>query len=106
MDFLKKIFGGGGGGSSDGGSVLFFYVKPHGCDEIVRIRINKMSELSQNDAQDGYFVYKAVLGTKCFQKAELTLAFDKNRRLTEQTVTGGALVTPAEYDVWQATQAG
>lgn len=105
MGFLKKLFGGGGASSSDK-SGMYFYVKPHGCQEIVRVRIDMNNDPSLNDDSSGYFVIKTARGTtyKCTRSAELHLTFDLQRRLKHSEVTGGALVTQAEYDAWVASQ--
>jgi hypothetical protein len=101
MSFLKKLFGSGGMQSADK-SGMYFYVKPHGCQEVVRVRIDMNNDPSLNDDSSAYFVIKTVRGTtyKCTGSAELHLAFDLQRRVTRSEVTGGALVTQAEYEAW------
>ncbi|MBL8130258.1 MAG: hypothetical protein JNL42_00245 [Anaerolineae bacterium] len=100
MDFLKRLFGGGGQNLRDG---LYFYIQPRGCDEVVRVRINMMNDPSL-DESGGYFVHKTVMGVKCFQRAELTLTFDRNRKLINKEVSGGVLVDESDYDAWVAAQ--
>jgi hypothetical protein len=106
MDLFRKLFGGGGSSSSGDRSGAYFYVKPNGCDEVVRVRIDMNNDPSLNDDSSGYFIIKTVRGTtyKCTRSAELHLIFDSNRRLKSSEVNGGALVTQAEYDAWTATQ--
>jgi hypothetical protein len=106
MDFFKKLFG---GGSRSGGADrvgLYFYIKPNGCEEIVRVRIDSNNDLSMADDNSTYFVNKTVRGStyKCTRSAELELSFDSNRRLQNTEVTGGALVTKEDYDAWVAAQ--
>ena len=48
MDFLKRLFGGGGASGEDSAG-LYYYVKPKGCDEVVRVRINRNNDLSLDD---------------------------------------------------------
>lgn len=103
MNFFKKLFGGGSGSPGDANAMIVF-VKPNGCDEVVRVRINLYNDPSLNDDSDGYFVQKMVMGTKCFQRAELTVTFDKNKRVTDKKVTGGTIVDEAAYSVWLASQ--
>jgi hypothetical protein len=57
-------------------------------------------------ADDGktLWVHKLVRGVKCRQSVELDLYYDPNRRLTNSEVSGGALVTEADYDEWTARQ--
>ncbi len=103
MDFLKKLFGGGAGSSGDGRG-LYFYVKPKGCDEIVRVRIDRNNDLSLADDGKTFWVHKAVMGSKCFQHAELDIYFNQNRQLSNTEVTGGDLVKEADYNAWVAAQ--
>jgi hypothetical protein len=103
MDFLKKLFG---GGSSRGGDArgIYFYVKPKGCDEIVRVRIDRNNDLSLADDGKTFWVHKVVMGTKCFQRAELDIHFNQNRQLSGSEVSGGDLVQEADYQAWIASQ--
>lgn len=112
MDFFRRLFGGGGGGvpGSRGykgkePGALIFYVQPKGCDEVVRIRVSLNSELSQNDDYKGYFVQKTAMGTKCFQRAEITFSFDANKRLINTEVTNGEVVDEDTFINWQMSQA-
>ncbi len=106
MEFFKKLFGGGGAQSGSDRAGLYFYIKPTGCDEIVRVRIDANNDPSLADDNSTYFVRKTVRGStyKCTREAELELFFDSNRRLTEQKVNKGTLVTKEEFEAWQATQ--
>ena len=98
MNFFKRLFS--GGGPQPRGQ--YYYVKPTGCTEIVRVRVDSMNELSQNDDNDGYFVRKSARGTsyKCTRTAELLLEFDSQKRLKNTEILGGALVTQADYEAW------
>ena len=103
MDFFKKLFGGGVGGI--GGDVgIYYYVRPKGCDEIVRVRINRNNDLSIADDGKTLWVHKVVMGQKCFQRAELDLYYNQNRQLTSSEVTGGDLVKEDDYEAWLASQ--
>lgn len=110
MDFFRKLFGGGQAamrGEPDDPNGLYFYVRPNDCDEVVKVRIDKNNDPSLAD--DGtFFVNKTVRGSsyKCTRSAELHLYFDRQRRLQNTDVTGGALVTVEDYELWMSTQAG
>lgn len=107
MDFFRKLFGGGGGASQAGDKVgLYFYVRPTGCQEIVRVRIDSNNDLSLSDDNTTYVVHKVVRGSdyKCNRSAELDLSFDSSRRLQSKEVTGGTLVTKEDYEAWVASQ--
>ncbi len=103
MDFLKKLFSGGSSGGSNERS-RYFYIKPRGCDEVVRVRIDTLNDLSLNDEGNGYYVRKLVRGVKCFQQAELEVFFNKNRQIDQHTLTGGELVDEAAFAAWESEQ--
>jgi hypothetical protein len=103
MDILKRLFGGGGSasGQSGGDKVgMYFYVQPAGCEEVVRVRIDRNNDPSLADDNSTYWVRKSVRGAKCRQTATLVLYFDSNRRLTNSEVTDGTLVDAAAYEAW------
>jgi hypothetical protein len=107
MNIFKKLFGGGGGQSnSEDRAGMYFYIKPNGCQEIVRVRIDRNNDPSLADDNSTYFVRKTVRGTtyKCTRSAELELLFDSGRRLQTTNVTSGTLVTQADYEAWAAAQ--
>ncbi|MFQ3568715.1 MAG: hypothetical protein SNJ59_17140 [Aggregatilineales bacterium] len=106
MQFLRSLFGGGPRparqtGDPDG---LYYFVRPHGCEEVVRVRINRNNDLSLTDDGSGYLVHKHVRGVKCRQGVELDLYYNSKRQLVNAEVSGGALVTEADYQAWLARQ--
>lgn len=105
MELIKRLFGGGSGSRSFGGGDdgMYFYVRPNGCEEIVRIRVNMMNDPSLRD-EGGYWAHKYVRGVKCLQAAELDVYFDAQRRFTHTELKGGALVEQSEYEAWVAAQ--
>ena len=105
MNFFKNLFG--GGGSSNSGRSQYYYVKPTGCTEVVRVRVDTMNEISQDDDNKGYFVRKSARGTdyKCTRTAEILFTYDANKRLINTEILGGTLVTEADYDAWVQSQA-
>ncbi len=102
MDWLKNLFGGlfSGPRSTDRG--LYFYVQPKMCQEILRVRVDPMNDLSRRDDGKGYWVRKIASGHRCPFQAELEITFDKNKRMLNSEVTNGKLVSEAD---WQARQA-
>lgn len=101
MDFLKKLFS-GGGASGDVG--IYFYVKPSGCDEVVRVRINRNNDLSLAEDGKTYWVHKVVMGTTCFQRVELDVYFKQSRQVSETSISGGELVKKEDYEAWLASR--
>lgn len=108
MEILKKLFGGGGSGGSGGPAGdrvgLYYYVRPNGCEEVVRVRVDRNNDLSLADDNKSYWVRKGVRGVKCRQNVELELYYDSNRRLVDSQLQGGVLVDEAAYDAWVAQQ--
>ncbi len=104
MDFLKKFFGGGGASSGGDAKGIYYYVKPKGCDEVVRVRIDRNNDLSLSDDNKSYWVHKVVMGSTCFQRAEVDFYFNSNRELSNSDITGGEMVKAADYDAWIAAQ--
>lgn len=102
MNFFKRLFGGGSGVTSSSERGQYYYVKPTGCTEVVRIRVDTMNEISQNDDNNGYFVRKSARGTgyKCTRTAELLLTYNSQKRLQDTEILGGTLVTKADYEAW------
>ena len=106
MDILKRLFGGGAAAAgSTGGRTragdpngLYFYVRPDGCDEVVRVRIDRNNDLSLADDGTTFLVHKSVRGVKCFQTAELFLYFDSGRRLSNTDVEHGKLAEESDYE--------
>jgi hypothetical protein len=105
MDFFKRLFGGGGSATGAAGDPhgLYFYILPDGCDEVVRLRINSMNDLSETDDGGSYFTRKLVRGVKCPRFVEVELSFDANRKLIGSDIKGGRLVDEAAYAAWQAS---
>ena len=119
VDALKSIFGLGGGGagqSADRG--LYWYVRCNRCQDVVRVRVNMMnevSEISDEPDEDGavrrpdnpsarYSVTKGVVDTKCFRPMRLTILFDGRRRELESNVEGGTVVDAAAWEAVRASR--
>lgn len=103
MGFLKRLFGGGNRMPS-GDRGLYFYVQPKRCAEIVRVRIDPYNDLSLTD-DGGYRVRKVASATRCPFQAEITLHFDKQRRMTSSEVENGELVDEDAYNAYLESQA-
>lgn len=107
MDFFKRLFGGGSGVGNNGDSGLYFYVQPNGCQEIVRVRIDRNNDMSVDDDNSTLFVRKTVRGTtyRCTRSAEVYAVFSADRsRVENLEITGGKQVDEAAYTAWLAAQ--
>lgn len=71
-------------------------VKCDRCGEIIRARVNKYNDLSvQYDGKvKTYHCRKLLIGDKgeCFQRVEVEMTFNANRKLIDHKVTGGQFI--------------
>ncbi len=104
MGFFRNLFGGGGKKPAVDRDGMYIFVRPKMCEEVVRVRVNLMNELSATD-EGGYFVRKMVSATRCPFQAEVELTFDKSKNITQSIVTNGELLDGADYEAWLAKQA-
>ena len=117
MDALKSMFGfGGSNGSVDRG--VYVYVQCNRCQDVVRVRINMSSEVSEisdepDDDEDlsglayggaKYIVSKGVVDSKCFRPMKLRVLFDGRRKQVDQAVDGGTVVDQATWDAARAAR--
>ncbi|MCC7371091.1 MAG: hypothetical protein IT306_21935 [Chloroflexi bacterium] len=115
VDALKSMFGfGSANGSVDRG--VYVYVQCNRCQDVVRVRINMSSEVSEiseqpEDDEDigalangnaKYIVSKGVVDSKCFRPMKLRVLFDGRRKQIDQSVDGGTIV---DQDAWEAVRA-
>jgi hypothetical protein len=101
MSFLKKlarIFTGGGEGN-----VHREYVRCSRCGEKIPVRVNLGGELTPQygEGEGAYHVRKGVMGSgenRCFQKIEVDLYFDQEKRLVSRHITGGEFITREAFE--------
>src|SRR5579884_1244160 len=100
LDGLLKLVGVGGGRPSDQG--LYYYVRCDKCGEKIRFRVDPRWDLAPtydgDDQASSYSVTKHIVGQKCFRPIEVTLTFDRGRKESSRSVTGGQLITAEEYE--------
>jgi hypothetical protein len=94
MSFFSRLFGGRSQAAADRG--LYVSVRCDACGEVVRARINPLSELSLEDDGKTYFVRKGLVGTRCFRTMEVELRYaDLRGTLVSRTAHGGTFVDEA-----------
>jgi hypothetical protein len=78
-----------------------FYVKCKRCGEKLSARVDLWNEISP-DYEGGTMSYhcrKVLMGSGgCFQKIEVVLRYDGNRRLVDQEVIGGEAIEREEFE--------
>ncbi len=106
LDKLGKALQGGGSGGGGDGNILWLYVQCKHCGEVVRVRVNKSTDLEhlydpESEASIGYALHKEVMGTKCFRLMRVEMRFDTNQRVVEQSVEGGQLLSREQAEAVQ-----
>jgi hypothetical protein len=115
VSFLSKLFGSLFGASRSSTVVgdrhaILTYVRCNACGEAIRLRISREHDLSAEfdegvDAPTGYRVHKDVVGQQCFRRIEVDMAFDSQRKVTEQQIKGGQFITREAYEAATAEDA-
>lgn len=94
MSFLKKLTG--FFTSKSGAPVEGVAVKCNRCGEVIRARVNLYNDLSLEYEESGkgiYFCRKVLIGEgRCFQRIEIELTYDLNRKLVSREISGGEFV--------------
>ncbi len=75
------------------------------CGEVITARVDLMNDLSKDFETGQYAVHKVLVGAgrnRCFQRIEVTLRFDKNKKLVERSITGGEFLEPDQVEVARA----
>ncbi|SRR5258708_7927705 len=101
MNILKQlanIFVGGSPMARTGDPGLYYYVRCDRCGEVIKVRINSMNDLSQNDEGNAWFARKTIVGRRCYNRIEAEFVYDSKRQLTSSEIKGGTLVTEEDYD--------
>ncbi len=83
-------------------NVYWVYVKCNRCGEKLRSRVNLSNDLSINyvgKGKDTYFTHKVIMGSGiCFQRIDVELTFNKNRKLIKKEIQGGGFISEKEYN--------
>ncbi len=93
LDRLRQLFTPAAAGPDQRAHPL--QVRCRRCGEIITVRIDLMNDLSPNYDAGGYTVHKVVVGSgqnRCFQRIEVDLTFDAQKRLLSQEASGGEIV--------------
>jgi hypothetical protein len=101
MGFLKKLAG--IFASDDEEGIHREYVRCSRCGEKIAVCVNLGSELTPQfgEGEGAYYARKGVFGsgkTRCFQKIEVELYFDVEKRLVSRYVTGGEFIAKEAFE--------
>ena len=101
MSLLEKISKYLSSSSSGDENVYWVYVRCNRCDEPLRSRVNLYNDLSvdyQGRKGKTYHCRKTLVGRQgCFQRIEVELSFDSNRKLIERSISRGTFIEADEY---------
>ncbi len=101
LDSLKSIFGGGSPPQDEG---YWIYVRCRRCGEVIKTQLDLRNNLTEND-EGGYSATKTLVGNRlCFERIEVMLTFDVQRRLLEREIARGEFITAEEFEAAQAKQ--
>ncbi len=105
FDNLRKALSGG----PRPAGTYWVYVRCRRCGEPLCARIDLRNEPSMSDDSETWIVRKGLIGSgaeRCFQTVEVVLKFDRDKQnVIESDVTGGELITEAEYKALSAQRA-
>lgn len=100
MSFLKKltnVFGSPGGGDNRS---YWIYARCNRCGEKIRTRVDLSNDLSLNyeGEHTTYFARKVLIGEqRCFERIEVLLTFDDNRKLINKEINGGQFISEEQF---------
>jgi hypothetical protein len=99
LDSVKSMFAGGGG--SGDGHAHWLYVRCRRCGEVIKTRLDLKNDLTPRD-EGGFIARKTMVGSQlCFERIEVTLIFDERRQVIEHQISGGDVITAAEFEAAQ-----
>ena len=100
MSFFKKLsnlFSSPGGGDT---RAYWVYARCNRCGEIIRARVDLSNDLSLDYEGEGttYFTRKILIGEqRCFERIEVRLTFDKDRKLINREISGGEFISEEQF---------
>ena len=101
MNLLEKISKYLTSSSIGDEGAFWVYVRCNRCEEPLRARVNLYNDLSvdyQGRKGQTYHNHKTLVGRQgCFQRIEIELSFDRNRKMLEREISGGTFIEAEEY---------
>jgi hypothetical protein len=83
-------------------SALWIYVACSRCGEAIRVRADRRYDLvsemrDPGEAGPAYTLHKDIVGSHCFQRIAVDVAFDQRLEVIERRISGGRWLTEEEY---------
>jgi len=103
MTFLKKLNSLLSSSIRAGREAYWLYVRCARCGEKLCTRVNLYNDLSidygEKEDQNTYVCRKTLVGDQhCFQRIEIKLTFDANRKLIDKEIVGGEFISAEKYN--------
>ena len=100
MRWLKRLFAPRASPASN--DALWIYVRCRRCSEAIQVRVDRRYDLASEMRDPGepgpaYTLHKDIVGTHCFQRIAVDLAFDARLEIIERHITGGEWLSEGEY---------
>jgi hypothetical protein len=78
------------------------FIRCERCGETIKARIDLRNDLSihygDHGEADQYFTRKSIIGSGlCFERVEIELTFDADRKLISRKIAGGEFLSEDEY---------
>jgi hypothetical protein len=78
------------------------YIRCARCGELINARVDLRNDLSvqfgNKGEADHYFTRKSLVGSsQCFERVEIELTFDANRKLIGRNIIGGEFLSEDEF---------
>lgn len=96
MSLWEKISNLISGSDDDDSRGYRVYVRCNRCHESIQMRVDLFNDLSDeySNGEKTLFTRKTIMGSgDCFERIQVELIFDKDRRLMDRTIEGGEFIS-------------
>ena len=105
-DFFRRLLGGGDAGASGAtqdAQGIYLYAQCGRCGTVVRVRADKQNDLNQEGS--GYVWHKTIVDSKCFQRMQAVVHFDRGYGVVDSQLSHGEFVSAEVYAAQEANKA-
>ena len=107
MGLFKKLSGLFSSSPKEDNKAYWLYVQCERCGEKIKSRVDLYNDLTPiyNETGVTYFCRKVLIGQgRCYQKVEVEMSFDEQRKLTSKEIQGGKLISQKEFEQEQVPE--
>jgi hypothetical protein len=101
MGLFKRLSGLFSPSAKEDDRAYWLYVQCGRCGEKIKSRVDLYNDLSPiyNETGVTYFCRKVLIGQgRCYQKVEVEMTFNEQRKLTSKEIKGGKLISQQEFE--------